>query len=90
MKQVRLPVWVKRVILTVCRSLPVFPNKRIFSEFVGHVSKMPSRDSCIATIIYLFNHLVGAAKERLRNSEAERLCGFQVNEQLDFGGLLHR
>src|SRR4029450_11236477 len=54
-----------------------------------HVRFVPSRDSCIATITCLFDHLVGAAKERLRNSEAERLRGLQVNEQLDFSGLLH-
>src|SRR5258707_13280160 len=40
--------------------------------------------------VRLFDHLVGAAEDRLRNHEAERLRGFQVNEQLDFGGLLNR
>ena len=34
----------------------------------------------------LFDHLVGAIKQRLRHSKAECLGGLQVNHQLEFGG----
>ena len=38
----------------------------------------------------LLDHLVGAADQRQRNGEAERLGSLQVDDQLDFGGLLDR
>src|SRR5438309_9750585 len=36
-----------------------------------------------------FNHLIGAAEQRGRNSHAEHLGGFDIDDQLDCGGLLH-
>jgi hypothetical protein len=35
----------------------------------------------------LFNHLVGAAGERQRHADAERLGGLEVQEHFDFRGL---
>src|SRR5215211_5396917 len=46
-----------------------------------------SHQLCLA---HLFDHLVGAAAQRQRNSDAERLGGLEVDDQLDLGGLLHR
>jgi hypothetical protein len=40
------------------------------------------------TLNTLFDHLVGAAKQRERDGEAECLGGFKVDVQLDLGGLL--
>jgi hypothetical protein len=37
----------------------------------------------------LFDHLVGAAKHRKRYGKAEGLGGFQIDDQLDLGGLLN-
>src|ERR1700730_14642112 len=37
-----------------------------------------------------FDHLVGAPKQRDRESEAERPGGLEVDKQLNFRGLLHR
>src|SRR5262245_536749 len=36
----------------------------------------------------LFDHLVGTAEERDRDGEAQRLGRLEVNDQLDFSGLL--
>jgi hypothetical protein len=38
----------------------------------------------------LFDHLVGDGEYIGRNFEAERLSGFEVEDQLELGGLLHR
>ena len=38
----------------------------------------------------LFDHLVGARKQRRRHSKAERLGGLQVDHQFVFGRCLHR
>src|SRR5205823_7383603 len=37
----------------------------------------------------LLNHLVGAGEERLRHGQAEGFCGFQVDDEFEFGRLLH-
>jgi hypothetical protein len=38
----------------------------------------------------LFNHLIGATKERERDGEAECVSRLEVNDKLDFRDLLHR
>src|SRR5579863_7083515 len=38
----------------------------------------------------LLDDLVGAGEDRLRDSEAERLGGFQIDDKLECGRLLHR
>ena len=37
-----------------------------------------------------FDHLVGAAEKRWRHAEAERLGGFQIDDQFEFGRLHYR
>src|SRR4029453_140879 len=38
----------------------------------------------------LLDHLVGRGKQRLRNGQAERLCGLEIDNQLILGRRLHR
>ena len=38
----------------------------------------------------LFDDLVGAGEDRWRDRQAERLRGFQVDDQLELNRLLHR
>ena len=38
----------------------------------------------------LFDHLVGAAKYRNWDGDAERFSGFEIDIKLHFGGLHHR
>ncbi len=39
---------------------------------------------------HLFDHFVSAGEQRRRDRHTERLCGFQVDHQIEFGWLLHR
>src|SRR6516162_1371395 len=41
-------------------------------------------------LAHLLDHLVGAQQDRLRHRQAKRLGGFEVDDQLDPRGLLHR
>src|SRR4029077_15153164 len=41
-------------------------------------------------ISYLLDHIVGDGEQTGRNSEAERPSGLEVDEQLEFRGLLNR
>jgi hypothetical protein len=38
----------------------------------------------------LLNHLIGCGEQRLRNGQAERLCGVEIDNQLILGRRLHR
>jgi hypothetical protein len=40
--------------------------------------------------VLLLDHLIGEREQRRRNVEAERLGGLEVNNKLEFGGLLDR
>ena len=42
---------------------------------------VPTRDSCTATNIASFDHLVGALLEQRRHVQAERLGGLEVDRQ---------
>jgi hypothetical protein len=39
---------------------------------------------------FLFDYPIGAAEQRNRESETERLRGLEIDDQFNFRGLLHR
>jgi hypothetical protein len=54
-------------------------------------TRWPPRSRCHSqSSTLLFNHLVGALRQRLRDFQAERLRGVEVDDQLELGGLLDR
>src|ERR1700687_4822496 len=61
-----------------------------------HQARLPCRKRAIKRLMQrsklpaLFDHLVGAGKQRWWNGEAERSCGLEVNHQLEPCRLLHR
>src|SRR5262245_42062395 len=42
------------------------------------------------SLIYLFDHLVGAGEQHRRHLNAERLGGRQIDDEIEFGWLLDR
>src|SRR5262249_18325868 len=64
---------------------PLYPQKRTLVERVG-MSALCQKQ----TLSYSFDQIVGAALQRHRNGEAERLRGLEVDDELDFRGLLNR
>src|SRR3954471_1889398 len=46
-----------------------------------------SHQLCLA---HSFDHLVGAGKEHGWNYKSDRLCCFEINDELEFGRLFHR
>jgi len=43
-----------------------------------------------ATKNRLLNHLIGSSEQRLSDCQAKRLGGLEIDEHLEFGGLLNR
>src|SRR5207244_9412076 len=62
------------------------PSRTLPFTWAG-LSPAGSHQLCLA---HSFNHLVGTAEHRDRHGDAERLCRLEIDEQLNFGGLLHR
>jgi hypothetical protein len=69
--------------------MSALPPKADIERQSLHVRFGPIADSCAAAMLSLFDHQVGASKQRKRYGKAKGLGGFQIDDQLDFGGLLN-
>src|SRR5262245_35539517 len=90
---------VKQITLPVCRTGMRYESPRRWllgpastdADGLGHSPAWLMSVRCHSrTSARLFDHLVGAADKRQRNREAERLCGLEIDDQLDFRRLLDR
>ncbi len=50
----------------------------------------PGPDSCTAAIAASFDHLIGANEHCRWHNDAKRLCGLQIDHQLELGRLFDR
>ena len=69
---------------------PLYLRKRTLLSATGMSALCQKRTFCGAAKFQLFDHLVGASKQRLRHSEPEGLRSFEVDDQFVLGGRLHR
>ena len=60
--------------------MSALPPKADIGTQPRDVRFVPKADICSAAILHLFDHLIGAAKQRKRHGEAEGLDDFQVVE----------
>src|ERR1700676_195147 len=78
-------IWVKIATLTARRSLPVFPYEQTSAAPVGMSQRCQEETHAPQQTASLFDHLVGASKDRLRQGEPQRLRCFEVDHQFIFG-----
>ena len=57
---------------------------------VEEPSTASTKDLCSAARGPLFDDFIGSAEHGQRKSQAQRLCGLQVDDELDLGRLLDR
>jgi hypothetical protein len=68
----------------------ITPESRRRADIDGRLKSAISGREQSQQNLRLFDHLVGAAEQRERKDNAERLSGLEVDEQLDFCDLLYR
>jgi hypothetical protein len=70
--------------------LPLYPRKQ--TQVGPHAMSVLCHKQTHASQqnVFLFDHLVGGGKQRWRNSQAERFCRLQVDDELELCGLHHR
>src|SRR5712671_6730788 len=71
-----------------CRQWP--RNTRYQAGAAPYLDRTSTGWIAPACLAHSFDHLVGAAEQRQRDGEAERVSSLEINEQLDFRALLHR
>src|SRR5262249_53777096 len=71
-------------------AMPALPSKADIRLTLRHVRFVPLADICSAANCALFDHLVGAGEKGCRNRKADRFCGFDVDDEFELGGLIHR
>src|SRR6266498_3001462 len=76
-----------RFATTVASGHATLATKRTLLLTWAGLTPAGSHQLCLA---HSFDHLVGAGEQSRGQIEAERLCGLEVDHQLELGRLLHR
>src|SRR5262245_48454967 len=79
------PLWIKQTFAPRQKVCPLYPRKRTCA-----VQRLMSAKGQKRTLRHSFDHVVGAAEQRLRDGQAEGFGGFEIDRQLELGGLLDR
>src|SRR5262245_62848341 len=83
----RKTAWDQQRRFGLCEECPVYSRKRRKSRHSLTSPQCQLRPSCTAAK-RLFDHIVGKRQQLRRYFEAERPSGLEINNQLEFGGLL--
>jgi hypothetical protein len=71
------------------RSLPIHPNERT-SSLLPVISQEGHFRTHVPKGERSFDYLVGPSQQGKRKRDAERLCGFEIDDQLHLSDLLDR
>ena len=83
------PLWVKSRHRGISNQCLLYPQKRTLGLSREMSALCQKRTHAPRQIGGLFDHLIGAAKQRKRYAQTEVLGSFQVDNKLDLGGLLN-
>src|ERR1700681_4126906 len=83
-------IWVKRVVLTVGCSLPVYPDERTYSESVGTSQRCQEQTHAPQQLAASLDHLVRSREQRRWHSQADCLGSLYIDDEFKFGRRLHR
>lgn len=64
--------------------LPLSPQQRTCGDCIGRSVLCQQETYAPQQFNSLFDHFVGPGEQRLRNVEAKRFCGLEIDHQLDF------
>src|ERR1044071_10043674 len=84
------PLWVNKRHYGESAPCPLIPQEQTFVEALSTSVSCHKRTHAVQQKGSLFDHFVSAGEERRRNREAERFRGFEIDDQVDFHGLLDR
>src|SRR5439155_24233292 len=77
----KYPFRVKSAVLTFGRLLPVFPDKQTFSKSVGMSQRCHQETHAPQQPASLFDHLVGASRQRRRQFEPKSFGGLEIDRE---------
>jgi hypothetical protein len=63
------------------------PRKRPFSGQSIMAAMCQEKTHALQQMASLFNNLVGGEEQFVRNRQPKNLCGLEIDDQLEFGGL---
>jgi hypothetical protein len=72
------------------KPMSALPPKADIGQRDCDVRFVPNADITQCSKLHLLDHLIGGHLDRHRHVEIKRLCGLEVEHELEFGGLHHR
>ena len=81
--------WVNRAISAYSTDVGSSPVSVPESGHAGRSVPCQKETHALQQMASLFNNRVGGEEQFVRNRQAKNLCGLEIDDQLEFGGLLN-